>query len=203
MAVIPRFLTALSAKFFNISPFDSYCKYTANMSSVLFFRLQRERKWKLKISEGRDYTNFTLGIMPSEFHTVQHDRMKLFHECTSINWDNHKTENDRDLEAQIASISSRNACNNMDQLRWIKPNYVGPEHCQCISSKKERNGMVTEAEVENGMTKRRNKEAKILRGEIRLAVAERLYSKVTEIMHRCREAAKSSFFFDIGYIFFD
>lgn len=58
-----------------------------------------------------------------------------------------------------------------------------------------------EGEVDKGMTKQRSRYAKILDDEIRLSVSEKLYSKVTEILHRCRDVANFTFVFDIGYIF--
>lgn len=47
------------------------------------------------------------------------------------------------------------------------------------------------------------KKWEICEDEICRAVVDKLYSKATDIMHRCRDAGKCVFFLDIGYILTD
>lgn len=51
------------------------------------------------------------------------------------------------------------------------------------------------------MAKRIVKDGSITDDEICMSVTEKLYSKVTDIMHRCSDAVKCVFFFDLGHLF--
>ena len=45
------------------------------------------------------------------------------------------------------------------------------------------------------------KSEKISKDDVAQSVAEKLNSRVSEVLHQCRDAARSSFFYEIGYIF--
>lgn len=103
-------------------------------------------------------------------------------------------------ETQRRSVSSRNAFKKMKQHDLVTPNYVRAKNCQSIADKKQRSGRSIQPGMENGNPKGGRKDVKRCEDEICMTIVEKLYSKVADIMHRCREAAKRLFLFDNMYI---
>lgn len=71
----------------------------------------------------------------------------------------------------------------------LSPQYVRVEHCKQVANRKGNVGVSASTSCErNGIGKRKLDE-KISNDEISLFFAEKLYTKVTETFHRCRDVA--------------
>lgn len=179
---------------------------TRELLSIIFFSRQPdEGKDKFTTDIGKLYSNFRRGIMLTAVLALQKDRLHLFEPSDEVIFRNGMSiESTKEKESSITTTpdGSQSGVGNMinrikriKQPFWLRNSYITADDCdEAIRW--------NETEVEKKKTASKRKDISTVdRDDIVPVLAKKIYSKITNVMHKCRDSGKVAFFYEIGYLF--
>ena len=168
------------------------------LNALLFSKLPSDKKSKYQTEEGVAHSQFRMGVLLTTLRCLQLDSMNIFAKSTtgmtgcnggSATTGTGVTSDGTELVTPL----------RIPQPTWLKAGYITREHCESVKVMKESTAAPSRSTgLDNG---KKRKVESISRDDLATHAAMRLYSLITNTMHRCREVVKVSFYEEIGYLF--
>ncbi len=181
--------------------------------TVFFARQPDEGKETYSTELGQAYSIFRRGVMLTALRGVQNDKLRRFLppdvnipitvQSSLGGGDNNNLTNSISRSSMHHGIESN--LRKMKQPNWLQRGYITEADIDTVIKKKETKACNRNVESngdEGELNRHRSgKEKTIRRKEVAESAATRLYEIISNVMHRARDAAKLSFFYEVGYLF--
>ena len=187
---------------FSQAPTSKFIQTAESILETLFFaRAPGECKDKYTTEAGQSNKNYRRSVMLTSLRSVQVDSLNIFKSDVASN-ENQSASKNSVSNSQNSMNGMNNTAVKIKQPEWLRPGFITTDEIDfAINKNFVRAGSLEQVEGTCNEKKGSLQRSADNRVEVAKAVSLKIYHALTDVFHKARDAAKASFFYEVGYLF--